>query len=615
MVEWNDTAAQFPPVCVHQAFEAQVARAPDAVAAQFGDECWSYAELDRQANRIARRLRQLGTGPEVLVGVCMAAGLRRLAGLLGIWKAGGGYVPLDPALPAERLAFMMADTAMTAVLADDSTGQRLPEAGVAVVSLDAEWEQIAGQDGRALDDTGVTPANAAYVIYTSGSTGRPKGVLVEHRQATSYLYGMMQRCGMRASDVMAQFASLSFDASVMDMFMPLLAGGRVVLAPAETLHSPPRLAAMLRDRRVTVVFLTPAVLGLLTGEQFGDLRVLICGGEELPAELAGRWIRPGLHFVNAYGPTETTILATYQELDASTPLPPPIGRPLPNYRAYVLDGHLNPVPAGVTGELHIGGAGVARGYLGRPELTDERFIPDPFTPGARLYKTGDLARRLADGAIVFGGRIDDQVKIRGLRVELGEIETALAAHPAIAQAVVTVLPGPAGDQQLLAYLRPEPGSEPDPADVRKQLARTLPGYMIPNRLIIVGSFPITASGKIDKAALPAPEEPQAAGHVPPDGLIETILVDLYATVLGRDEVGATDSFFDLGGSSLQAMRLVSILDDELEVDVGGAAVFLAPTPRRLAALLRDQHGLDEAGPGAEGTEEQLTEGERSADAI
>ncbi|HEY3732899.1 MAG TPA: amino acid adenylation domain-containing protein, partial [Streptosporangiaceae bacterium] len=446
-----------------------------------------------------------------------------------------------------------------------------------------------GLDSSSLDSTGITPANAAYVIYTSGSTGQPKGVLVEHRQAVNFLYGMARRCDMAACDSMLQFASLSFDASVHDMFMPLLAGARVVLAPAETLHSPPRLAALIRQSRVTFVCLPPAVLSLLADEQFPDLHMLTSGGEELSAELARRWIRPGLRFINDYGPTEASVTATCAELDPAAPLPPPIGRPLPNYQAYVLDAHLNPVPAGVTGELHIGGAGVARGYLGQPELTRQRFIPDPFRPGpgARLYKTGDLARRRADGTIMFAGRIDGQVKIRGLRVELGEIETALARHPSVAQAVVTVVADPAGDSQLAAYLRPEPapGSAPDPDSLRSYLARTLPAYMIPAHLITVGSFPLTTSGKVDRAALPPPAPQQAAGHVAPATSIEAILVDLYAAVLGRAKVGVTDSFFDLGGSSLQVMRLVSRISADVGADVGASTVFLHPTPRQLAASI------------------------------
>ena len=444
----------------------------------------------------------------------------------------------------------------------------------------------------------------AYVIYTSGSTGQPKGVVVEHRHLVNLLHGMIRHWDIGPSDAVLQFASLSFDASVQDMFMPLLAGGRVVLAPASRLHSPPRLAALMRDRRVTFACLTPSVITLLGDGEFPALRVLMSGGEELPSELARRWARrPGPRFVNDYGPTEVTISATFMELDAGTQLPPPIGRPLwPNYQAYVLDPHLNPVPVGVTGELHLGGASVARGYLNRPELTRERFIPDPFRPGpeARLYKTGDLVRRRPDGTIVFLGRADGQVKIRGLRIELGEIETALATHPAIAQAVVTVIADPAGDQQLCAYIRPEPGPVPGPAEVHAHLARTLPGYMIPPRLIPVTEFPLNTSGKINKGALPAPENSISAppGGTEPGagaGHVATILAELFAAVLHQERVGADDSFFDLGGSSLAVMRLVDLIAGRLGADVGVAAIFLHPTPRQLAASL-DADGTTAAGP-------------------
>jgi amino acid adenylation domain-containing protein len=599
LAAWNDTGAAVPVMCVHQGFEAQVARAPDAAAAEFGDERLSYAELDAQANRIARRLRRAGVGPEVLVGVCMQTGLRRLAALLGVWKAGGGYVPLDPALPMQRLSFMMTDTGLAVVLADASTVARLPETGVAVISLDASWPAISELGDTGLADPAASPANVAYVIYTSGSTGGPKGVVIEHRQAFNFLHGMIGHWPVGACDVVLQFASLSFDASVQEMFMPLLAGARVVLAPARTLHSPARLAALMRKRGITFACLTPSVLSLLGEEQFPDLRVLMCGGEELPSELARRWLRPGLKFVNDYGPTEATITATFMELNAATQLPPPIGWPnRPSYRAYVLDAGLNPAPAGVVGELHIGGAGVARGYLNRPGLTAERFIPDPFSPqgGARLYKTGDLVRRRPDGAIVFTGRADHQVKINGLRIELGEIETALAAHPAVAQAIATVVIGPAGDHQLAAYLRADPGTELSAAELRTYLARTLPAYMIPAHLLTVAAFPLSASGKIDRAALPAPGDEadrSPAGRSAPATATEIALAGLYATVLGREQVGADDSFFDIGGSSLQVMRLVDLISSQVGVDLPVATIFLHPSPRQLAAsidVIRAGHG-------------------------
>jgi amino acid adenylation domain-containing protein len=587
LMDWNDTAGPVPPGCVHEQFEEQVSRAPDAVAAEYEGERLSYAELNRWANRIAQRLRSLGVGPEVLAGVCMRTGLRRLAALLGTWKAGGGYVPLDPGLPAERLSFMIADTGMTVILADDASAERVPEAAqVTVVDVDAEWEHIAGLAGGNPSGTGVTPQNAAYVIYTSGSTGQPKGVVIEHRNVVNSLHSMIGHWQIRPGDAMLQFASLAFDASVEDTFMPLLAGARVVLAPTGTLHSPNLLAGLLRDTGIGLVSLTPAVLDLLPAGEYPDLRVLMAGGDELPAEVARRWMRPGVRLVNVYGPTETTVNATYAELDAATLMPPPIGFPArPNYQAYVLDPHLNPVPPGAAGELHIGGASVARGYLNQPGLTRRQFIPDPFHPGQRLYKTGDLVRRRPDGTLVFAGRIDNQVKIRGFRIELGEIEAVLASHPAVAQAVATVVTSPAGDREIAAYLRPVPDRRLDPAAVRAHVARTLPTAMIPAHLITVETFPLSASGKVDKKRLPAPAREHIRGHEPAVTPTESALAGLYATVLGMAGLGVTDSFFDLGGTSLTAMRLVHMIGRETGVDLRVTEVFLHPSVRDLAASI------------------------------
>ena len=465
---WNDTAAVLPVVCVHELVEAQAARAPEAVAVRFeagepAGQRLSYAELNGRANRIARRLRAAGVGPEVLVGVCMATGLDRLAAVLGVWKAGGGYVPLDPGLPAGRLAFMIAGTGMRVIVTDAACAGSVPAAdGVAVVSLDEERDAIGALDGADLAGTGVTPSNVAYVIYTSGSTGEPKGVVVEHRSAVNFLQGMQGPWRIGPDSVVLAFAAFSFDVSVCDMFLPLAGGGTVVLAAPETLHSPPRLAALMREAGVTFATLPPAVLSLLGDQEFPALRTLLSAGEELVGELVRPWLRAGLELWNGYGPTEATLGSTFMRIDAATPLPPPIGRPKPNYQAYVLDGRLNPVPAGVVGELHIGGAGVSRGYLNRPGLTGQKFIADPFSgrPGARLYRTGDLARRRPDGTLVFAGRVDAQVKIRGLRVELGEIETALAGHPAVANAAVTVVAGSSGEPQLAGYLLAGPGAGP-----------------------------------------------------------------------------------------------------------------------------------------------------------
>jgi amino acid adenylation domain-containing protein len=614
LAEWNDADGPLPQGCAHELFEAQVARAPDAVAAIMAHpgadrEQVSYRVLNEQASQVALVARGIGVRPEDLVGVCMGTGVPRLAALLGIWKAGGGYVPLDPALPAERLSFMIADAGLRVILTDRASRGNLPEADgpgaarvLCVEDLTDELRRLPAGD---LAQTGVTPGNVAYVIYTSGSTGQPKGVVIEHRNLLNFVHSMVRLWGIGPDSAVLQFASVCFDASVMEMFLPLLAGGRLVLAPADNLHSPPQLAELLRREQITFTLLPPAVLDLLPAGQYPDLQVLMTGGEELPAQVARRWMRQGPRLVNAYGPTEATVIASYAELEPATPLPPPIGRPQPNCQAYVLDRHLNPVPVGVAGELHIGGAGVARGYLNRPELTRERFIPDPFRPGGRLYKTGDLARRRPDGTLVFAGRIDNQVKIRGLRVELGEIEAALVAHPAVAQAVVTVVTGPAGGKQLAGYLRLDPPAGQPCADgissglghsldedIRSYLARVLPQAEIPDYLVAVSEFPLNNSGKIDRSALPAPAAPGAGADVAaPATLIELMLADIYASVLGTDVVGATESFFNLGGNSLAAMRLVGELASELEIDIGVSAVFVAPSPRQLAAVLRDEHGL------------------------
>jgi amino acid adenylation domain-containing protein len=627
LVEWNSTRVELPSGCVHEYFERQVECCPHGVAAEHGAGAVTYAQLNAQANRIARRLRAAGAGPEVLVGVCMAPSTRRLAVLLGILKSGSAYVPLDAALPAGRLEYMAADAGVLVVVADEEGTAALPpvlaraqvsgrtqlfgqtQLAAEVVSIDAEWEQIALLDGWN-PKLPVEPSSAAYVLYTSGSTGRPKGVVVEHRQVVNHALGMAEQWLVGPADRVLQFASLTFDVSVMDMFTALLSGARAVVASNEVRLSPARLAALIRDREVTFACLPPAVLNLLTGEQFPRLRMLMAAGEEFPVELERAWLRPGLRLVNGYGPTEDTVIATFAELDGSV-VPPPIGLPTANQQAYVLDANLNPVPVGVAGELYLGGAGVARGYLNAPELTRERFIPDPFrggeVPGARLYKTGDRVRRLPDGNIVFLGRFDSQVKLNGgLRVELGDVEAALTAYPAVAQAVVIVAENAAEGKHLVGYVRPvASGSGLDLADLRRHLARQLPGYMVPSHLAVVEAFPLNASGKIDRSALPAPVSAATDGAAhgeAPRTLLETLLADLYAGLLGRDRVGVEDAFFDVGGTSLLAMRLVVLLREELAVDMAVASVFRAPSPRDLAAVLRDEHGMQEADLGPDGLE-------------
>lgn len=594
LVEWNQTGMDFPLCCAQVAFEQQVELTPDAVAAQLAGERVSYAELNAGANQMARRIRQFGVGPEVLVGVSMAPTIRRLVVLLAILKAGGGYLPLDPALPAERLAFMIADAEAPLVLADESSLAGVPETAATVLVVDHEWAEIALFDKANLPVANA-PSDAAYVIYTSGSTGQPKGVVVEHRQLINFVHAMRRHWPLGPTDRVLQFASLNFDASVLEMFLPLLGGASVVLGSRESLLSPPRLTELMREQRVTLACLTPAVANLLSTADFPELRVLLVVGERLPAELVRDWLRPGLRIYNGYGPTENTVISTIAELDGTEPSPP-IGRPVANQQAYVLDSRLNPVPVGVPGELYLGGAGVTRGYLNRPELTTERFVPDPFgtDPAGRLYRSGDLVSWTAAGELVFHGRIDGQVKIRGLRVELGEIETALASHPAVSQAVVLVL----ADQQLVGYLLAEPGvAAPGKAELAELLASWLPAYMVPSQFVVLPEFPLNSSGKVDRARLPAPElaAAPAGQHTAPRGRTERLLTGIYVDLLGAEQVGIDDSFFDLGGHSLRAMQLIARVRTELAADLGVTDVFLAPTPRQLAARIDSASTADPTG--------------------
>ncbi|MGH3979770.1 MAG: non-ribosomal peptide synthetase [Pseudonocardiaceae bacterium] len=598
LVEWNDTAAPAPVQCVHELFEAQAVARPEATAAVLADQRISYRELDRQANQVARYLQRLGVGPEVLVGVCAQRSLRRLAGILGVLKAGGAYLPLDPAYPAERLAFMMEDSAVPVVLAEAATAGAVAGQQATVVRLDTDWEAITAGDDTGLPRQAGTH-NLAYVIYTSGSTGQPKGVMVEHRSVANYAVSAARALGVGPGERVLQFASLSFDASVFEMFAALACGATVCLGSEETLRSPGRLAQLLRDRRITVALLTPGVATVLAAEAatFADLRTIVLGGEAFSSELVRAWARPGRQVVNGYGPTEATVAVVVGECRGDEPAPP-IGRPLANQQVYVLDRQLNPVPVGVPGQLYLGGIGLARGYVNRPELTAERFIPNPFAgdlaaPGARLYATGDLARWLPDGNLVLLGRTDHQVKIRGYRVELGEIETVLAAHPGVAQVVVIAREDVPGYKQLVGYVTAEAAEVLNPAGLRRHLEARLPAYMVPAHIVVLDALPLTASGKLDRNGLPAPAPVSSSGTQAPRTLVETLLADVFAEVLGVEAVGSDDSFFDLGGNSLQAMRLLARLRDTLAVEADVTLIFQSPTVATLAEALRTGHGLSD----------------------
>jgi amino acid adenylation domain-containing protein len=590
LVEFNNSKTTPITACLHELFQQQVVRTPDATAAVLDADRISYRELNARANQLGRRLRELGVGPGVLVGVSMQPSLDRLVALLAILKAGGGYLPLDPALPAQRVAFMLADAAAPVVLTE-SAQDDLPAAVTVLPVVGDEFSELAATDLEPLAAT----SDTAYVIYTSGSTGQPKGVVVEHRNVVNFVSGQVEYWQLGPGDRVLQFSSLSFDASVLEIFTALISGATLVLASLETKLSPPRLGALMREHRVSVACLSPSVLNLLVEQDFPDLRVLFSVGEELRTELASRWLRPGLRLCNGYGPTETTVLAAFTEVDA-TLMPPPIGRPPANYQAYVLDSWLNPVPIGVVGQLYVGGAGVARGYLNRPELTAERFIEDPFgaDAGARLYQTGDLVKRLPDGNLMFVGRADGQVKIHGQRIELGEIESVLDRLPGVRQAVVVAIEDRMAERELIGYVCRAPEWTLDPAELKRQLAESLPSYMVPSQLIVLDRLPVNASGKVDKAALPKPGSTSVSDVARPDSIIETMLVEIYASVLGMGQVGVDASFFDIGGSSLKAMQLVSRIEEDLGVDIPVADIFLAPQARELARLLCTKHGLRDA---------------------
>jgi amino acid adenylation domain-containing protein len=591
LVEWNDTATAFPQdKCVHQLFEEHVARAPNAVAAAFEDRQLTYGELDARANQLAHQLIALGVGPETLVGVCLERSLDLIVALLGILKAGGGYMPLDPSYPDARLAFMLTDASAPVLITQQDLLERLPLFEGGLLCLDRDWSAISEQPdtqppGRAAAD------NLAYVIYTSGSTGTPNGVCIPHR-AVARLVRKTNYIAIGPGDVVAQAANASFDAITFELWGALCCGASVAIIETEALLSPPRLAASLREHGVTTMFLTTALFNQLVRaipEALGAFRNLLVGGEAAdPARMREALEKtPPLRLVHVYGPTETTTFATWHHVTAVPPTARtvPIGRPIANTRIYILDRWGQPAPLGVPGEICIGGAGVARGYLNRSELTAERFVADPFAdaPDARMYRTGDLARYRPDGEVEFLGRLDDQVKLRGFRIELGEIEAALAEHPAVRQAVAMLRQDTPDDKRLVAYIV---AANP-PADLlhqlRSHLVETLPRHMAPSAFVILDRLPLTPNGKVDRKALPAPHRSGAeADYVAPRTPTEEIVAGIWAEALGLERIGAEDNFFDLGGHSLLATKTLSVLRERTGVDLPVSMIFESPTPATLA---------------------------------
>jgi amino acid adenylation domain-containing protein len=586
LVDWNRTKREFPNLSLYELFAAQAAKAPDATAVVFRDRAWTYRELLEAAGRIATALRGQGVGRDTLVGLCVERSFEMMAGLLGVLQAGAAYLPLDPAFPPARLALMLDDGKPPVVLTQRSLLSALPDTDARIVLC----EECTGPAASAAIHVGGD--DLAYVLYTSGSTGRPNGVAVPQRAVVNLLTSMQREPGFTSQDALLAVTTLSFDIAALELFLPLISGGRVILADRETAMDPLRLAALIGDSLCTMIQATPATWRGLseTGWQGNPGLTLLCGGEALPRELADKLLRGGARLWNVYGPTETTIWSTVYPVTAGTG-PVPIGYPIANTTTYILDPAGRPVPIGVAGDLFIGGTGVTRGYLHRSELTAERFVSDPFVgdPSARMYRTGDVARFLRDGAIEYLGRRDRQVKIRGFRIEPGDIEAALTTHPAIRQAVVIVREDTPGDARLAAYLV-ETGEtkRPSPGALRQQLGAELPNYMLPNAFVWLDTLPMTPNGKIDRNALPAPDMPVGSDDfVPPSGEYEERLAALWRKLLRIERIGATDDFFELGGHSLLMLPLQAQIEAEFGRRLSITAMFQGPTVRQIAVQLDD----------------------------
>ncbi|MFE9068522.1 amino acid adenylation domain-containing protein [Streptomyces violaceusniger] len=556
VTEWNDTAQPIPAGTLLDLFGAWVERSPAGAAVRSGPDLLTYADVDERANRLARYLTGMGVGRETRCGLCLPRGVDMVVAILAVWKAGGAYVPLDPEHPGERLGYMVEDSGATVVLGTAGSVAGVPVGPARVVLLDEAAQAIAAKSAEP-PDTVLDPRQLAYVIYTSGSTGRPKGVAIAHHGVVNLAETMRPVLGVSEGAVALQFASFSFDAAVLDMAVTLAAGGTLAIASSEERTDSEALAEMIRSARVSVASVVPSLLGVLEPSSVAGVENWVLGAERLNAALASRWTAQAQVW-NTYGPTEATVIATAGVVDqAITPedQPPAIGRPIGNARVYILDDALQPVPAGVTGELYVAGPGLARGYVSRPGLTAERFVSCPFGDGARMYRSGDLARWTEDGRLLFVGRVDEQVKIRGFRVEPGEVEAAIAAHESVGQAAVVVREDRPGDKRLVAYVVPATGREVDVTALRAFAEERLPEYMLP-AVMVLDALPLTVNGKLDKAALPTLDLP-VSGDRAAQTPSEEVLCALFAEVLGLEQVGADDSFFALGGDSIMSMLLVS----------------------------------------------------------
>ena len=577
---------------IHEIFESEAQRRADSIAVVFEDQDLTYEQLNTRANQLAHHLRTLGVGPDVLVGLCLNRSLDMVVALLAILKAGGAYIPLDPAYPKDRIAYIIEDAHAPILLTQQDLLSGFGEHGAQTVLIDEHWKQI-GKNSK--DNLGsiAKAGNLAYVIYTSGSTGKPKGVQIEHGSLVNFLKSMGEEPGFTEKDVLAAVTTLSFDIAGLEIYLPLISGGRVVVVSAAEGADGKKLQRRMQLCGATVMQATPATWRLLleAGWQGDSKLKILCGGEAFPSDLANKLLPRCGSLWNMYGPTETTIWSAVYRVNGEQKATVPIGHPIANTQFYILDECMKSVAPGVEGQLHIGGDGLARGYQNRPDLTAEKFVSDPFSavPGARLYKTGDLGRFLPDGNIAFLGRMDDQVKIRGYRIELGEIESVLSQHPSIHQCIAIAREDAAGDKRLVAYLVPGMHHRPVGHVLRAYLQQKLPDYMLPSVFVVVESLPLTPNGKVDRRALPQPSRENSAidrEYVAPRDALEQELVAIWENVLGIKPIGVTDNIFDLGVDSLLAAQLFARVESTIGRDLPPAPLFQAPTVGELAALLR-----------------------------
>lgn len=602
LVEWNTTQVPYPAeASIHQLFAEQVARTPEAIAASCGEDSLTYRELNVRANQLAHYLQKQGLRPGERVGIFIERSLDMLIGLLGILKAGGVYVPLDPTYPVERLAFMLADAELSALLTHLHLTEKVAQVAQNVICLDRDWPEIALEswENPALRVGG---EDCAYMIYTSGSTGKPKGVLGTHRASLNRFHWMWRAYPFQADEVCCQKTTLSFVDSIWEIFGPLLQGVRQIIVPDAVAKDPTQFVRLLADARVTRIVLVPSLLRVLLEsrsdlqQQLPCLKYWVCSGEALSVELAQQFQQrmPQAVLINLYGSSEVAADATFYEVrSAQTLTSVPIGRPIDNIRIYVLDQAMQPVPIGVAGELYIGGDGLARGYFHRPELTEARFVADPFSvlPGAKLYKTGDQARYLADGTLEYLGRLDLQVKLRGMRIELGEIEAVLGQHPAVSEAVVVIREDVPGDQRLVAYVVGQPGQEVSAGELQHFLGQQLPGYMVPGLLVFLVALPLTPNGKTDRRALPVPDYQHSTTertYIAPQLTIHYQLIQIWEELLPVRPIGIRDNFFALGGHSLLAARLIARIAEVCGKTLPLSILFQSATVEDLATVLQEE---------------------------